>query len=236
MSVKNQYRSNRWVEFREKRIKLDEGACVRCGKTREQGAVLQVHHKEYWSGKAPWEYPFELCETLCKGCHAEEHGEIPPRSGWEYVGEEDLGGLYGTCDLCYSALRYVFFVQHPKWEPMGVGTVCCDNLTGTQIASDKRKYENRLKQFIKSKQWRVEADGHRITRDKIAIQVVPVEGGYRLKMNSTEGKNIYPSLNAAKTKAFEFVESGEAEGFFAKRLVGRVAQRNHTFRLSRNGT
>lgn len=218
MSVKNQYRNNRWVEFREKRIKLDEGTCVRCGRTRDQGFVLQVHHKKYLPGKAPWEYPFELCETLCKRCHAEEHGEIPPGSGWEYVGEEDLGGLYGTCDLCHSELRYVFFVQHPKWEPMGVGTVCCENLTGTPITSDKRKYENRLKRFIKSEQWIAEADSHRITRKKIAIQVFPVEGGYRLKMNDTKGKNIYPSLNAAKTKAFEFIETGEADEFFTQKL------------------
>jgi hypothetical protein len=222
MSVKKQYRSNRWVEFREKRIKLDEGACVRCGRSREQGVVLQVHHKEYRPGKAPWEYPLELCETLCKGCHAKEHGEIPPSSEWEYVGEEDLGGIYGTCDLCHSELRYVFFVQHPRWEPMGVGTVCCDTLTGTPIASDKRKYENRLKRFINSEQWIAEADGHRITRKKIAIQVFPVDGGYRVKMNNTEGRKVYSSLDAAKTRAFECIETGEADAFFSKKLTRSI--------------
>nr|VFK49489.1 MAG: hypothetical protein BECKTC1821D_GA0114238_10796 [Candidatus Kentron sp. TC] len=139
--MKNKYRSNRWIEFREELIELDGGACVRCGRRRDDGAVLQVHHKEYLKGKAPWEYPFGFFETLCRRCHAEEHGKIRPESGWEYVGEDDLGGLYGNCERCATEIRYVFFVQHPKWEPMAVGTICCDDLTGTKLASDKRKYD-----------------------------------------------------------------------------------------------
>lgn len=215
--MKNQYRSNRWIEFREELIELDGGACVRCGRTRDSGTVLQVHHKKYLPKKAPWEYPFELCETLCKRCHAEEHGVIRPESGWEYVGEDDLGGLYGTCDRCHTELRYIFFVQHPKWEPMAVGTVCCDDLTGTKIASDKRKFDDRLKRFMKSKRWTEESGSHIIKQKKITIQVIPSEGEYRLKMNNTNGKKVYASLEAAKARVFEFIESGEADEFFARK-------------------
>jgi hypothetical protein len=215
--MKNQYRSNRWIDFREELIELDGGACVRCGKTREAGTILQVHHKEYLAGKAPWEYPFELCETLCKRCHAEEHGEIRPETGWEYVGEDDLGGLYGTCDRCNTEIRYVFFVQHPKWESMAVGTICCDDLTGTTIASEKRKYDDRLKRFIRSKRWSEDEGCHLITQKQIKIQVVPAAGGYRIQMNNTEGKKVYRSLEAAKTRVFDFIESGEADNFFKRK-------------------
>lgn len=215
--MKNRYRSNRWTEFREELIELDGGACVRCGRTRDSGAVLQVHHKEYLPGKAPWEYRFELCETLCKKCHAEEHGEIPPQSGWELVGDEDLGGLYGTCERCNTGLRYVFFVQHPKWQPMAVGTICCDDLTGTEIASNKRKYDDRLKRFIDSPRWTEKSGCHLISQKNVRIRVAPSKGGYLVKMNNTEGKKVYASVNAAKTRIFEFIESGEADDFFAKK-------------------
>jgi hypothetical protein len=215
--MKNQYRSNRWIEFREELIELDGGACVRCGRARDGGAILQVHHKKYLPGKAPWEYPFELCETLCKRCHAEEHGEIRPESEWEHVGEDDLGGLYGTCDRCHTELRYVFFIQHPKWEPMAVGTVCCDDLTGTKIASDKRKFDDRLKRFINSKRWSEKSGCHLIKQKQITIQVIPANGEYCVRMNNTKGKKVYVSIEAAKTRVFEFVESGEADKFFAKK-------------------
>lgn len=215
--MKNQYRSNRWVSFREEVIELDGGACVRCGKSREVGTILQVHHKKYIAGKAPWEYPYELCETLCKRCHAAEHGEIRPENGWEFVGEDDLGGLYGTCDRCGKDLRYIFFVQHPHWEPMAVGTYCCDDLTGTQIASEMRKYDDRLARFMKSKRWS-ETDGeHLIKQKQIAIHIAPADSGYRIHMNSIKGKGVYTTLDAAKARVFNFIESGEADCYFKRK-------------------
>lgn len=215
--MKNPYRTNRWATFREELIELDGEACVRCGKSRKAGATLQVHHKRYLSGKAPWEYPFELCETLCKRCHAEEHGEICPNTGWECVGQDDLGGLYGTCERCKTEIRYVFYVQHPNWEPMAVGTVCCDDMTGTTIASEKRKYADRLERFIKSKRWHEENGRYLIKQKQIEIQVEPITGGYRIHMNDTKGKAIYHTLEAAKTRVFDFIESGEADGYFARK-------------------
>lgn len=215
--MKNQYRNKRWVEFREEVIELDGGACARCGKTRERGAILQVHHKQYIKGKAPWEYPPSLCETLCKGCHASEHGEIRPETGWDYVGDDDLGGLYGACDRCRTEIRYVFFVQHPHWEPMSVGIICCDDLTGTKIASDKRKYEDRLKRFIKSKRWSQDGDNYVIRQKQIDIRIVPEESGYRVHMNTTRGQKVYSSIEVAKIKVFDFIDSGDADNYFKKK-------------------
>jgi len=97
-----QYRSSDWDIFRKEVIELDGGACVECKRTVKDEVVLQVHHKEYIKGKLPWEYPYNSCETLCKGCHAAKHGIIPPKSGWEYAGSHDLEELIGKCELCGS--------------------------------------------------------------------------------------------------------------------------------------
>lgn len=212
---KNQYRIGQWAVFREEIIELDGGKCVRCGRSRSDGVVLQVHHKKYLKDKAPWEYPLALCETLCKGCHGQEHGIVRPDSGWDYIGEDDLGDLSGKCDRCGTDIRYVFFVHHPGWEPMSVGTVCCDDLTGTKIATESRKFEERLGRFLKSTRWRQEGSSHCITQKQIEIRVVPVTGGFKVHINATKGKTIYPTLDAAKTRVFNFIESGEADAYFA---------------------
>lgn len=92
------YSSREWKIFRENIIRLDGGACTVCGRTKIDGVILQVHHKKYIQGHKPWEYPAELCETLCQGCHASEHGVIPPKFGWEHIGYDDLGEPSGICE------------------------------------------------------------------------------------------------------------------------------------------
>ncbi|WP_147297246.1 HNH endonuclease [Chromobacterium vaccinii] len=158
----NLYGNKLWAEFREKIISLDGGVCITCGRSRADGVVMQVHHKRYITGRKPWEYDTSDCETLCRGCHAREHGEIRPASGWQYFGEDDLEDLIGTCDLCGSTIRFVHHVQHEHWEPMGVGTVCCDNLTGTEEATTARRRLGRLKRFIVSDRWIYTTNSHEI--------------------------------------------------------------------------
>ena len=212
----SKYQNKKWIAFRSEIIERDGGACVRCGRSLETGAILQVHHKQYFRDRAPWDYEYKLCETLCKACHAAEHGLIPPRTGWDFVCEDDLGDLCGTCELCDNDIRYVFHVQHPHWEPMAVGTVCCDNLTGTEIATNLRKYSDRLTRFIKSKRWS-EKDGlYEIHQKGIDIKVQVVNGKYRISMNHKNGKYLYLSLKEAKEKVFKVIDSGEAEKYFTK--------------------
>jgi len=214
--MKNQYRNQKWVEFREEVIELDGEACVQCGKSRKNGSVLQVHHKRYLKEKKPWDYPLDLCETLCKACHAAEHGIIRPEHGWDYVGEDDLGGLCDNCERCGTEIRYAFYIQHPHWEPMTVGTVCCDDLTGTEIASDIRKHQDRLKRFLKSKRWKNEGDDYLIRQKQIDIRIFKIANGYNIQMGTTKGSKEYPSIEEAKEKVFEFIESEEADVFFKR--------------------
>ncbi len=213
-SRKKEYCTNRWQQFREELIELDGRKCVRCGRAQDEGTILQIHHKKYLFGRKPWEYPYDLCETLCKRCHAEEHGKVRPESGWEYVGDEDLGGLYGVCDRCNTEIRYVFYIQHPNWEPMSVGTVCCDDLTGTKEASEKRKYEERRNRFIKSKRWQHDGSFYSIKQRGFKINITKTAKGYIIEINNIRGKKFYSTLDEAKLRVFEFIESGEADKFF----------------------
>ncbi len=195
--------------------------CSRCGRSHEAGVVLQVHHKEYVSGRKPWEYPYDSCEVLCRGCHGELHGKVRPSIGWECFGDDDLGDLCGNCELCGTELRYVFFVSHPHWEPMEVGTYCCDHLTGTEYASNKvdsiTKYRERAARFVASPRWRA-VDGIPTIKQKgFTIQLVISGTAYRLRINDRVGKQVHLTPAAAKLAAFDVVENGKAEEYFRKR-------------------
>lgn len=93
-----------WHAFRADMIKLHGGRCLTCGRG-EPEVVLQVHHKHYVAGRLPWQYSFDECEVLCRGCHGREHGKLRPSFGWTCQGYSDLGDLVGTCDLCGTGLE-----------------------------------------------------------------------------------------------------------------------------------
>lgn len=217
MLMKPSTHKERWNKFRLEVIELDGGVCVRCGKGTHEGVVLQVHHKEYINGRLPWDYPYESCETLCKGCHAAEHGKIPPKTGWTYIGEEDLGDLSGSCDYCGNGIRYSFLICHEHWEPVEVGTVCCDNLTGTQLASNHmestQRFVSRRSRFMSSSRWHEEQGNCSIVQKDIAVDVRSSFEGFRIYMNGHKGKKVFPTIESAKAAVFEVIENGLAERF-----------------------
>lgn len=59
-------RDPRWQKRRLEILQRDGWECLSCG-TKEK--TLHVHHRKYERGKAPWEYPDEVLETLCEDCH-----------------------------------------------------------------------------------------------------------------------------------------------------------------------
>ncbi len=216
------YRTSDWKAFRQTIITLHDDMCVRCGRGPADGAVLQVDHKHYVAGRDPWGYPYEACEALCKGCHSEAHGKIPPKHGWEFHGFSDLGDLSGECELCGTTYRYAFLVSHPNWSAMEVGEVCCDHLTSTDAASkfmDKRRRRAaNKKRFVQSPRWLFSKNGVlRITQDKIEVEVREESGGFRLTVAGVRGKYLYPGLVEAKAHVFDVIESGKAAEFIAKR-------------------
>jgi hypothetical protein len=214
------YRNKNWFEFRKEIIELDGGACTVCKKTEADGVVLQVHHKQYIKGLGAWEYPPNLCETLCKGCHAAEHGIIPPKFGWSYIGQDDLGDLAGHCEYCGTDIRYVFYIHHDRWGTMEVGTICCDNLTDTDIASNwmesDRRFKSRMNTFIDSKRWVVDETGFHIKQNKIKVAIIQNDLKFKITMNGTTGKLEFHDILEAKKKVFHVIESGEAKAYLEK--------------------
>ena len=211
------YSTNNWKEFRNSVIELDGYKCSVCGKSGKD-TVLQVHHKKYINGLKPWEYSTKDCFTLCRGCHASEHGIIKPKFGWEYQGNEDLGDLIGTCENCGSSLRYVFYVFHEKWGTLEVGTYCCDSLTDTQIASNlidsQRRYDDRRERFLNSKRWKQENKIHKIRQSSFDIEIKQIGLSFYIQIQGLKSKKSYESLDDAKFKIFDVIESGELMEYF----------------------
>lgn len=227
----NPYSHVDWRTFRDEVIRLDGGRCVRCFRSRADGVVLQVHHKLYRSGHRPWEYPHHECETLCKGCHAEEHGIITPRSGWISMGGDDLGEYPAdNCELCGTPLRHIFLIQHPNWGALSVGTDCHDRLTGTADAREfhdrSEKLSQKLKRFVSSPRWEQLQSGElAIEQGGIWLRITPHGPGYRVLMDAAVGKAEYPTVLDAKIKTFELIESGAAAAYLDRRRLKAQARK-----------
>ena len=213
-----QYRNAEWLEFRAEVIAIDGGCCRRCGRTEADGVVLQVHHIQYHKGTPIWEYPLKDCLTVCKGCHAEEHGLIRPRSGWHLVCQEDLGDLIGTCEKCGTSIRHVFHIDHPNWEGMTVGTFCCDDLTGTNEASRLMRQVERSDRFIASPQWKLRPDGWHIKRSQMRFRIAEENGAFRVYVQEHRAQS-HASLEAAKSKIFKILDDGTAHKVLQERGI-----------------
>lgn len=127
---KNLYTNNSWFDF-SRRVQLRDGnKCLKCHRSPPD-VVLQVHHELYVPNKDPWEYALSDCTTLCKGCHAREHGLIEPDSGWSLISIDDLGGRFGICERkgCGNGIRYEHITYHPQWGYKKVGSTCIEHLT-----------------------------------------------------------------------------------------------------------
>lgn len=183
----------------------------------------------------PWDYPPLYCETLCPGCHAADHGIVPPKTGWTLFYSEDLGGLTGSCEFCGTGIRYVFHVHHPKWEPMAVGIDCCDKLTSTRLASTKKesieRFERRRSRFVSSKRWQSYPLGVRITQKGMNVDIFATKGEYRIMINQLPGAFTYPTMVDAKIKVFELLEN-EIE---RQKIARKAAQKNRLVALKMNG-
>lgn len=217
------YQKNEWKEFRQNILENDDYTCVRCGKSNSDGVILQVHHTIYYKGRKPWQYPTEECETLCKGCHAAEHGIIMPKYDWEFVQMEDLGDLIGECEYCSNSLRYSFTVFHEKWGSLNVGTKCCDNLTDSNLATNDKesllRYINRKRNFVNSSRWKNIGFTHTIKQALFEITINQVENGFRLTVHNLKSSKNYENLTNAKEKVFDVIENGDLINFCESKRI-----------------
>jgi hypothetical protein len=66
--------------WQRKRLEIMARDAWRCQKCSDANSTLNVHHRWYLRGRAPWAYPDRALQTLCENCHAAEHGK-PKHSG-----------------------------------------------------------------------------------------------------------------------------------------------------------
>lgn len=218
-----------WQKRRMEIFARDSWKCIVCGRTYEE-AQLQVHHKIYTPHTSIWDYPDDLLLTLCKGCHAREHGLIMPQSGWEYVGYNDLGDLVGECDVCHAQLRYEHLISHPDWGHLTVGESCANRLTGSEEASeyekDRRQKAEKLARFIGSKRWREKKNGHFIEQNGFGIEIWNNGNHFRLVIRFYDqkrcewiplnSKHKYATLEKAKIQAYQVISSGKLDEYIKK--------------------
>jgi DNA-directed RNA polymerase subunit RPC12/RpoP len=211
----NGSRKSLWERFRTEVAELDGNKCVRCGRSENDGAILHVHHKEYLAGREYWDYPPSLCETLCAGCHAKEHGIFSPDFGWVFVSEDDLGTIGGECDYCGHRLRYSYHIKHPNWPAMDVGCNCCDLLTQTKEASEREKRRRNLperrKRFIESGDWHWNDNSEGVDEwSKFAlgyrVRIISNGPGFRIHVGTKHGTVTHATLADAKGAAFDAIE------------------------------
>lgn len=210
------YHRPEWKLFRDQIIEHDGGVCQVCKRRESDGIILQVHHKVYHPGVLPWDYDPRECETLCMFHHAEHHEKVRPSYGWDFVKEDDLGDLEGTCEACGTSIRYVFHIDHPRWDPMAVGTNCCDRMTGTRTASELRLKSDRKQRFLGSDNWREINGVHSIERMKMVFEIHQDGRGFFVRFLDQNGRNRFSNLDAAKDGLFTLIDSGDALRFKTK--------------------
>ena len=100
---------------------------------------------------------------------------------------------------------------------MGVGTVCCDALTGTREATEARRRLGRFKRFISSSKWEDQGGRCTIKHRGFELAVVVESAGCKLVVDNVQGRKRYESVLHAKEFAFDFIDSGRAAEY-AERL------------------
>jgi len=149
------YINEKWLAFSEK-VKRRDGKCLQCNRGPEE-VTLQIHHNIYIPGKAPWNYAISDCLTLCKGCHAKEHGLVEPDRGWSLLSIDDLGGLDGTCERkgCGAEIRYEHLTYHPNWGYLVVGSTCIEHLRQEDrlLSNNAIHLYKNISNFVHSSEW-----------------------------------------------------------------------------------
>ena len=213
--MKSLYGHINWIQKRKEIIALDNYTCSDCGRNSND-VVLQVHHLKYINGKFPWEYPIEDLITLCKGCHAREHGLIIPITDWVLVGYNDLGKRIGACELCETLIRHQYIIYHHNWDTLIVGTFCCDNLTQTLDASNHRKFLSKRNRFLQSKRWQVQKNRYIIHQKGFSVLIWKYLSDWYIKIDSLQSNKKYSSLISAKSKAFEVIENKQLHQYLER--------------------
>ena len=123
MTYSEKLKDPRWQKRRLEIMQRDSFACCKC---KDAASTLHVHHKEYRKGKAPWDYPDELLETLCFRCHEGIHSGLEDELDYDEMlpkapeTNEDLRamlGFYYHDDEDFN----LHFLRPPEWTTISRG-------------------------------------------------------------------------------------------------------------------
>ena len=149
-----------------------------------------------------------------------------PQSGWEEVDVVDLGEPKGTCTYCGNIIRYIHIIENKEWGVMGVGCCCACRLTQSTEPEKKEKalkmYQEKLERYLGSRRWKHYKNGSFYTLEGYKIKIwdhqsyanlqIDYPSGWSLgkykQYDSLKSKVRYPTVEEAKTKAFEVIIKG----------------------------
>lgn len=150
------YQNKKWNDFSQTIQKRDDFKCLKCGRGNNE-TILQTHHNIYRKGLELWDYPYSDCITLCKGCHAREHGIIQPKTGWTLISIDDLGDSLGVCEKsgCDTKIKYEHTIYHPEVGYITVGSTCVEYLTNEDkfISKTAIRIYNKISEFLSHSIW-----------------------------------------------------------------------------------
>lgn len=214
MTNKKQYRklytNQEWLDYSKKVRDRDGNKCLQCGRNDSQ-VCLQVHHQKYIRNKLIWEYALSDCVTLCKGCHAREHGILEPSHGWTLLSIEDSGDLNDICERpkCVQRIRYLHEAYHPKVGTRIVGSTCIDFLTQEDklISGELLKIYKKISKLVEKSHW----DMHFTVRTNFPYLATRYKKDYQIRLY---GKDIPFSFQLVeikvKKKKTEYIGYGKS--------------------------
>jgi hypothetical protein len=86
----------RWQKKRLEVMQANDFCCEGCG---DGESTLNVHHKEYFKNKEPWEYETKQLACLCENCHEFQHENIDLLK-W-VCSYANLDGPYNRTELAF---------------------------------------------------------------------------------------------------------------------------------------
>lgn len=128
-------RDPRWQRKRLEIMERDHFLCQNCG---DETATLNVHHKYYLRGTAPWDYADAALITLCEPCHESAQAKTDRLN----VALSQLHNLHGDTDFligwCLGKLLIRTAYGREEFVPCAVKLESYEEGAGFSMATETR--------------------------------------------------------------------------------------------------
>lgn len=136
-SYSEKLKDPRWQRKRLEIFERDNWMCKKC---EDSSKTLHVHHKEYHTGKEPWDYLNSFLETLCETCHAKEHDLIPDSHLVRKQEHRLIKEHASATDTAIQTHIDILMIRLAKGVPMEVETEILKNIIYLQ--NKRKEYRN----------------------------------------------------------------------------------------------